>query len=54
MKITVEISRDELNEIIEESSNYVASDNDLRINIIDAIDGTLSLPGYDVEVNVID
>ncbi|MGL5395959.1 MAG: hypothetical protein ACRDBQ_11905 [Shewanella sp.] len=54
MKIKVEISRDELNEIIAEQGNYVGSCNDLRINIIDAIDGTLSLPGYDVEVNVID
>lgn len=54
MKITVEISRDELNEIIAEQGNYVSSCDDFRVNIIDAIDGTLSLPGYDVEVNIID
>ena len=52
MKITIKLSREELNEIIEESSNYCNDVADVRINVIDAIDSVLSLPGYDVEVEV--
>lgn len=52
MKITIKLSREELNEIIDESSNYCNDANDVRINVIDAIDSVLSLPGYDVKIEV--
>lgn len=52
MKITIKLSSEELNEIIEESSNCCNDANDVRINVIDAIDNVLSLPGYGVEIEV--
>lgn len=54
MKITVDLSQEEMDEIKKCRSNHIHRIADLEINIIDAIDGVLELPSYDVEIVISD
>lgn len=50
MKITIVLPQEEMDEIIACKSNHIRNKTDFEINTIDAIDGTLDLPSYDVEI----
>jgi hypothetical protein len=53
MLIKITLTQSEFNEIKNEPSNYVNNIADLKCNIIDTIDKTLNLCGYNLDIEII-
>lgn len=52
MKIVIKMSSEEMSEIMSVRSNHCHKQCDIEINVIDALDAYLDLPGYDVEIEI--
>lgn len=52
MKIVIKMTDQEMDEILSVKSNRCHKQCDIEINVIDAIDAHLDLPGYDVEIEI--
>ncbi len=52
MKIVIKMTNEDADEILAIRSNHCHSLKDIEINVIDALDAYLYLPGYDVEIEI--
>lgn len=52
MKIVIKMTKEESDEIMSTRANHCHDISDIEINVIDALDAYLDLPGYDVEIEI--
>ncbi len=52
MKIVINMTSEDADEIMAIGANHCHSLKDIEINVIDALDAYLDLPGYDVEIEI--